>query len=116
MSTHLPAHRETIVEEDLTHHCARPSNEQEQGYWDSLKPHETSSATSQVSSSVIPSATSSPFVAAGSVHGPVEDSFLHEAISPLACGHSIPMASSLQCDDSLFSLHSQFCNYQQQQQ
>ncbi len=164
MSTHLPAHRETIVEEDLTHHCARPSNEQEQGYWDSLKPHETISATSQVSSSVIPSATSSPFVAAGSVHGPVEDSFLHEvmhphflstnsspfvsptsqffagerhsvipqhsftrqdpfehfhacqAISPLACGHSMPMASSLQCDDSLFSLHSQFCNYQQQQQ
>lgn len=52
MSTHLPAHRETIVEEDLTHHCARPSNEQEQGYWDSLKPHETISATSQVSSSV----------------------------------------------------------------
>ncbi len=52
MSMHLPADRETIVEEDLTHHCARPSNEQEQGYWDSLKPHETSSATSQVSSSV----------------------------------------------------------------
>ncbi len=47
-----------------------------------------------------------------------QDPFEHfhacEAIPHLACGHNSPMASSLQCDDSLFSLHFQFCHYQRQ--
>jgi len=29
MSTHLLANKQTIVEEDFTHHCAKPSSEQE---------------------------------------------------------------------------------------